>query len=163
MGVLQRTEPWLRELRVRASRAPQALGLAASATGFGLALLLSRGDSFAFGTLLAWILAAGAAGLLAEREPGLLRLCPLDVLSGALLCAALLGLAGGAAPSPMSLLLALFAERACAAWSPPPLAWIRTRAGSLGLVLDDWGAALYSVGVLALLRALLPDLVWTLA
>jgi len=140
---------------------PRGRTSASSLAGFGLALLLVGSENFLVGTLIAWALVTGLACLLVERARSHPERFVLDVLAGALLCSALLGLAWGAAPSALALLLAFLAERCCAAWAPPPVGRARRLEGAAGLLLDDWVGAAYSLGVLAAARALLPDLVWT--
>ena len=142
-------------------RLPRWHSGASSLAGFGLALLFVGSENFLSGTLIAWALVTGLVCLLAERARSYPDRFALDVLAGALLCSALLGLAWGAAPSALALLLAFLVERCCAAWAPPPVGRARRLEGAAGLLLDDWVAAAYSLGVLAATRALLPDLVWT--
>ena len=134
---------------------------ASSLAGFGLAMLFVSTESFLSGTLITWALVTGLVCLLAERPRRSPDRFVLDVLAGALLCSALLGLLWGAAPSALTLLLAFLAVRCCAVWAPPPVGRVRRLEGAAGLLLDDWVGAAYSLVALTATRALLPDLVWT--
>ena len=64
-------------------------------------------------------------------------------------------------PSVLALTLAFFVFRFFDIVKPPPARRLEALGGGDGILLDDVFSGLYGLGAMAALRALLPDLTWT--
>jgi len=141
---------------------PIAPGTAGTLGGVALAFALGRmgaGYPWAVALVCAALYAVGRSlGAWSEsyaggKDPGFFVLD--EVIGYLITCLWMRG------PSVLALTLAFFVFRFFDIVKPPPARRLEALGGGDGILLDDVFSGLYGLGAMAALRALLPDLTWT--
>jgi phosphatidylglycerophosphatase A len=126
-----------------------ACALGRLGAGYPLAVALACAALYAVGRSLGAWSESYAGG----KDPGFFVLD--EVIGYLITCLWMRG------PSVLALTLAFFVFRFFDIVKPPPARRLEALGGGDGILLDDVFSGLYGLGAMAALRALLPDLTWT--